>query len=262
MVWQPIVQPVELQAVIVTSDFHNCPPEHLELFARTAKIFNCNVHINAGDMPDRFLGHPAFDGLENYVLLTKLNQSLNPGDYKLEKNNWHLLTEAVGDVDQRLLGNNFLHFTYRLKTTVPGVEPGLRMFNFFVIHDPGQGNLLQTTLNCLLGEREDDCYFWQLVEAIQHKAQQVADFHRHMDIDEDEWVNAIIFGHYHHLLTFSLQGVKVINPGPWGDNKLCFSIIMPGPLNIHSMSYTENMVQVINPADLAGELSTLLCKNS
>lgn len=259
-----IIQPLVIKAALISSDFHHCSERDLEFLARTARAFGCNIHFNAGDTPDYFLGHPLFDGLENYFLLVKnFNRSTNPEDYQMPAN-WHLLTE---NGEGKLFGNNFLHFRYHLHTTVPGIEPGERLASFIVIHDPIQSRLIGTTAGSI--RKGKDCYLLELTHLAKQKAEQIVQKHmEELGIEEDAWLNYLIFGHFHHVLIYSWEGVRFLDPAPWGGEKaeegkprMCASVLIPGPNFFIPISLTENFKQVVNPEDRADTLRELLgCK--
>jgi hypothetical protein len=254
---QKIDQEMKLQAALISSDWHDCSDADLELLAGLAKHFSCNVHLNAGDVPDERLGHPLFSDMQNYFLLTSKNQSLNPADYSLPEN-WHLLTEGFEKNGVIVPPNNFLHFHYWLDTTVPGIGSGERMYSFLVIHDPIMSKLISTTIKKIQDESED-CYFLELSEVTREKAKQIAEMHHQQwGVNESCWPDVGVFGHFHRWVNFSWKGVKIIDPGPWGENRLCASIIVPGPVCLLEISLTEDFIQVVNPEDLARRLKSLI----
>jgi hypothetical protein len=246
---ESVIQKVEMNLALVSSDFHDCSEENLFQLAKIGNSFSCNIHFNAGDTPDKFLGHPAFDQFQNYFLLTEMNRSQDPGEYNLPEN-WHLLTEGIEVGDKKIPANNFLHFKYWLETKRPGIDSGYRMYSVVMVHDPGRGNLLKTTIDSIMSQQERNCYFWKMAEDAKRRAEKIAEEHRSHGLEEDVWVNALIFGHWHHWIGFGLEGVKNFNPGSWGGDlpgkdRMCFSIIIPGPLFKIQASLSENFNQVV-----------------
>lgn len=237
-----IFEDVILKNALITSDFHDCSEESLWQIKELGEKSSCNVHINAGDFPDKFIGHKAFENFQNYVYLVDgFNKSTNPADYAHTlTSNWNLLNEE----------NCFLHFHYYLESSI--VPSGTRNHSIYIVHNPGVANFLRTKTTDL--NNSTDCYFHQLPEIVKKIIANLINKYGLPNTEEFTWINTIIFGHVHYKFEFNTKGVRLINSGEWGDNKECFLILMPGPWTTISGSLTENFNRVFTPVDFLSRI--------
>lgn len=214
-----------LEKALIVSDTHNCSEDSLWLLRKLAIENECNMIWHAGDMIDAHLGHRAFEGLEIYICLVpgeeKNRYETEPEKYNLPTN-WHLLSETKG--------NNVVHFKYF--STSPFVLPEDREREFCVCISHNLGLDCLRTKVSELQEEDKHAYVWQIVSELNRRYKT-----------EHTWINLTLVGHSHHVFVHCAEGMKLVNPGEW-ERKMCFGIVQPGPLDIHLMSLTENLIRV------------------
>ncbi|MFC1622685.1 hypothetical protein ACFL1Y_01675, partial [Patescibacteria group bacterium] len=194
----------------------NCSVKDLEIAVHFAKELKCNILFHAGDMKDEHIGLSIFNDFQVYLALTSsTNKSIKTIDYvHAHAPNWHFYNS------EKL---NVIHFYYDWF----GKQKDL---SFLLTHKMGI-KCLQTPLD-ELEENSKSAFLFTMIDEIEKKV-----------LPDHHWLNYIIMGHSHHVFTYSHHGIKLVNPGEW-EQKKCFAIINPGPLNVSCFSLTEDNTMI------------------